>query len=66
MNCELCAVGSYKTGTNEQIMCAECQEGKYGAEAIAQSSSSHCTRCPAGYYGPIASATECKPCPAGE
>jgi predicted outer membrane repeat protein len=65
--CAQCPAGTYKNFTlnPDALACKECPEGRYGDPAIAQASSSHCPKCPAGYHGPDTSATVCTACPAG-
>jgi predicted outer membrane repeat protein len=63
--CEQCPVGMYKEGVNDWTFCVGCATGRYGDPAITQTNSSHCPKCPSGYYGPSVATTDCIACPAG-
>jgi hypothetical protein len=65
-SCEECLVGTYKSATDpEATVCTSCAEGRFGKQTIRRSNSIYCTKCPAGYFGPLSSASSCIACPKG-
>jgi predicted outer membrane repeat protein len=68
-SCQRCPVGTYKDAESAGHLgltsCTDCSTGRYGDPGVAQASSEHCPKCPAGYYGSVQRASHCAPCPSG-
>jgi hypothetical protein len=66
-SCEECLVGTYKAAIDpEAVVCTSCAEGRFGNQTVRRTSSIYCTKCPAGYFGPVSSASSCIACPKGK